>query len=347
MDACAGALKAEENPMARMPIEIIEIGNIPSPDVEKAISLANSIQGEFLYQRLSEGESKSFGVLAFRNATVRDLFDKMEEIRTEIGSYHPFLIALVDSRLKGSRYSNLFGSHRGAKGLAVLTVAGVESALIPKGLMASYFLYYFARYTLSFIVPGHRNHEDTRSCLFDRKVSKRDLLKSMRARSICDECREALLAESSSLSGPQLEAVDNLIDLSGKLLDNGQLPAMGEGPASLKEPDAKAELLKIKKKLDLKAQRISRRSLWLYLGVLAAIWIGLIVLTRIFGWDVMEPWTYFLGVGGTIGSYTYFAITQKDLSPRIIYQQISEINRRRVYKEFDLDLKEYDRLVSS
>ena len=241
--------------MARIPIEIITIGNIPSADVEKAISLANTIQDEFRYQRLSESESESFGMLAFRNVTVRDLFDRMEEIRTEIGGFHPFLIALVDSRLQGKRYLNLFGSHRGAQGLAVVTVAGVESAIIPKGAMASYFLYYFARYTLSFIVPGHRNHDDTRSCLFDRKVNKHELLKSMRARSICDECRKALLAEASPLSGPQLEALDKLIDLSGRLLDNDQRPA------SPKEPDAKAKLLKVKKILDLKAQRRSRRPL--------------------------------------------------------------------------------------
>jgi predicted nucleotide-binding protein len=91
--------------------------------------------------------------------------------------------------------------------------------------MTAYFLYYLARYTLSFIVPAHKNHDDTRECVYDRKVNKLDLLKSMRARSLCDDCRKALLNGDSPLSPRQLTAVDKIFDLSGKFLSQNERDA--------------------------------------------------------------------------------------------------------------------------
>jgi hypothetical protein len=109
--------------------------------------------------------------------------------------------------------------------------------------------------------------------------------------------------------------------------------------------DTVTELAEIKAKLDWNAQRYAKRSLWLYFGMLAAMWLGLIILTWQLGWDKMEPWVCFIGGGGTLGSYVYFVITQNELSPNAIYDQIVESKKRKIYQASGFDLKRYERLM--
>lgn len=210
--------------MAVLPIEVVRIGDVSQTDVSTAINLANlanSVQTEFLFSEIPTAESAELRMHAFTHVQAADFLDSMETFRAHIRGYHPFLIAIVDANLQGREYGNLFGSHRAEKGLAVVTIANVPRIIIPEDRMVSYFLYYFARYALSFVVPGHRNHEDTRACVFDRKIAKRDILQSMRARSLCDSCRRRLLSGPGLMSPRQFEAIDALFGLSGQILDHG------------------------------------------------------------------------------------------------------------------------------
>ena len=116
-------------------------------------------------------------------------------------------------------------------------------------------------------------------------------------------------------------------------------------PEPAKDVEAVAELAKIKTNLDLKAQKYAKRCLWLYVGVLAAMWTGLAILTRKFGWDTMEPWTYFIGVGGTFISYAYFAVTQRQFSPKAIYDHIVDSKKRKNYQTSGFDLEKYEGLT--
>ena len=141
--------------------------------------------------QLQNNEAKAFKTLAYKRASVKDLMDRMESTRSEIGGYHPFIIALVDTKLDGERFSNLFGSNRAEKGIAVFTIDNVDDIIIPADKISSYMLYYFARFTLSFIVPQHKNHDEPKSCVFDRKIYKQDIVNSMKAREIGRaSCRE-------------------------------------------------------------------------------------------------------------------------------------------------------------
>jgi hypothetical protein len=97
------------------------------------------------------------------------------------------------------------------------------------------------------------------------------------------------------------------------------------------------ELTKIKNRLDLNAEKYTRRLLWLYFGLLAITWIGLGILTYQFGWNNMEPWTYFIGGIPTLGSYIYFAIIQRELSPQAIYNQIIETKKRKLLLAAELN----------
>ena len=116
--------------------------------------------------------------------------------------------------------------------------------------------------------------------------------------------------------------------------------------ARLANTEALEQLINIKAGLDRKAQREARRNLGLYFGLLAIIWAALIGgLTYYFGWDVIEPWAYFLGIGVTLGSYAYFAITEREFSPAAIYEQILETKKQKLYQEASFDLEQYERLT--
>jgi len=207
--------------MARVPIEIVVVGTKDLSEVSSAMALANAEQDEFAFQFASNEIQERMQVRAYNTVKADDFFDQMESIRTEVRGFHPFVIAAIDAHLDGKQYSNLFGSHRADKGIAVVTTDHVVDVIIQKDRMAAYFIYYFARYALSFLSPTHRNHEDSRGCVFDRKVDKRDIVKSMRARALCDDCRRSLVSGGGALSASQLVALERLFSLSGRIFSEG------------------------------------------------------------------------------------------------------------------------------
>ena len=102
---------------------------------------------------------------------------------------------------------------------------------------------------------------------------------------------------------------------------------------------------KLKKYLDRKSEKETKRGLWIYFGALSAILVGLAILTIKFGWNTMEPWTYFIGGAATLGSYAYFAITQRELAPGAIYEQLLESRKKKNYLEAEFEETRYERLL--
>jgi len=205
--------------MAVLPVEFVAIGDVPLGDVTRAAELANEVQSEFTFVPIHETCAAEIRQYAFRRWTTTELFVLLDDFRLKIRGFHPYLIAIIDADLSGPKFCNLFGSHEADRGLAAITIANVPSIVIPTDRMAAYFVYYFARYTLSFISPGHTNHDDSRGCVFDRKIRKHDLLDSMRARALCDDCRKMLIGNSTRMTAQQFASLDTLFALSGKLLD--------------------------------------------------------------------------------------------------------------------------------
>ncbi|MFH1882338.1 MAG: nucleotide-binding protein [Planctomycetota bacterium] len=215
--------------MAMLPIEVIELGNVSRKDVARAITLVNSRQTEFQFIHLSHEQASDLRQHVYRRQNAETFLETMALFRTKIRGYHPFIIAFVDAPMDGTDFTNLFGEHRAESGLAVATVANVADVIVPGDRMVAYVIYYLARYALSFVCPDHRNHDDNRHCVFDRKIEKRHLLDSMTARPLCDHCRQALLSGNSPLAPRQLEALDPLFALAGELLstktpEKGSLP---------------------------------------------------------------------------------------------------------------------------
>lgn len=203
--------------MAHMPVEVIDIGDVPSEVLTQGLTLANSLQNEFFFDRLPETDAAQFRMLSFTEVYAPDLLNEMEALRSRIKGYHPFLIAFIDAHMNGEKYSNLFASNRSEKGIGIVTIANVPDVILPADRLVSYMLYYLAHQTLGFIAPEHKNHDDFRGCVFDRKINKPDLLASMRARALCNKCRSDLL-KSETLSPGQLSALDKLYSASGALL---------------------------------------------------------------------------------------------------------------------------------
>lgn len=328
-----------------MPIEVVDIGNVSSQEIDEAISIANPVQDEFEFLRLNEFSQQAFKTLAYKKAFVKDLFDDIENIRSELRGYHPFLISIINAKLEGKVYNNLFGSHRGRKGLALISCDNVENYIIPEGKMISYFLYYFARYTISFIIPDQKNHLETKDCIFDNKVYRPDIKRSMKSGAICDECRKEIISSKNSFSSVQFAALDKIFEISGNYLKNSEFSHdLKTNKKQTVFNEAFLELSVIKDNLVKKAKKDVKINLWLYLITLFIMWAILIFLTYKFGWDKLEPWTYFIGGLITLGIYTYFVVTQKEFSPKIIYDQVVENKIRKIYQKFGFDITKYKTL---
>lgn len=203
--------------MAIMPIEIVCSGSVATDSVRDIIDRANLAQSEFAFILLEDAQE--LRQHAYRLVVAEDYLNIMQSFRENLRGYHPYLISFIDSDVDDSRFSNLFGSHRAEAGLAVVTISNVPDVIVPSSRLSSYFMYYLARYTLSFVAPQQKNHDDPRECAFDRKIDKRDLLKSMKSRALCDDCRRALLAPPNRMSARQLDAIDALFDSARELLE--------------------------------------------------------------------------------------------------------------------------------
>lgn len=205
--------------MAQMPIEVVNVGDVSSERVAQAMKVANSLQSEFIYLALPETDAQYLRLHAFNYVYAPEFLDAMEQARANSRGFHPYLVAFVDGKMDGEDFGNIFSSCREEKGLGVTTIFGVPEVIIPSDRMVAYFLYYLAKNTIKFIVPEPMNHEETRGCVYDQKIVKPDLIKSMRARSFCDECRKKLLAARSFLSPSQVRALESMFAECGEIID--------------------------------------------------------------------------------------------------------------------------------
>jgi|GEM_PF-6276159 len=161
------------------PIEVLCIGGDNYNKVEKVIHLLNSQQEEFIYI-LPPLRIRYKGLsFDFDKYKKEEVLEFLENYRKEVKGHRPFIIALVEGNIKG----NLFGSTIAEKGLAFFNI---HDRKYLKSQYA-YLAYYLIRYTLGFIQPAAKTHEDTRGCFFDYKGKKTEIKASVRKMKACDE----------------------------------------------------------------------------------------------------------------------------------------------------------------
>ena len=208
----------QDRTMAKLPIEIVRIGNNVEKEIDEVIELLNNTQKEIQFSVLSVSDEEKFQILNFNEVDVDEQLEKIEKIRDELKGYHPFMIAITNSHLVCDEYDNLFGSCISEKGLAIFTFYNVPDVIIPTDKIKAYITYYLARYTFNFLIPDHKNHSDTRNCVFDFKQLKTDILKSMKNAALCDECRSKITNPRYSMSARQFTSLDSIFGIAGNLL---------------------------------------------------------------------------------------------------------------------------------
>lgn len=175
--------------MAKLPIEVLTNGAIPQDHLAVALKHANLCQNEFSFDHLGIQDSQIFRMHLRRENDIEKILDKLKSCKEMVRGFHPMIVAIVDTHLYGEGHNgvywnNLFGHHHAANGVAVFTIANVGDIILPTDRLAAYFVYYFARWTFSFIVPSHKSHDDPRGCVFDFKANKTDIVKSMKSGSV-------------------------------------------------------------------------------------------------------------------------------------------------------------------
>src|SRR6266480_3907700 len=155
-------------------IELLAIGDDIYADLNRAAAALNGVQNQFRFYpsgRAQRAEAIEFKPDAY---TTAEIWTFLRQQRHRVGGHRPYIIAFVTRPLRSERYGNLFGSHQGEEGLAVVTTANTAQYVRE---ISRYCCYYLVRYALSFINPHIRSHDyDARKrCYFHRKLYKPDI----------------------------------------------------------------------------------------------------------------------------------------------------------------------------
>lgn len=172
-------------------IEILTNKESIYPSIQSACESLNKVQDEFIYSIPNERLRESAYLYQKEKYDSVDVLRWLENYRTQAGGNRPYLIIVLDGILYSSKsgLTNLFGNAISSKGLAVFTVHSFDQFLHDK---VRFCRYYMVRYTLSFLEPKAKSHKETRGCIFDKKIFKKDLLLSLETGNICQPCRDIL-----------------------------------------------------------------------------------------------------------------------------------------------------------
>jgi len=167
-------------------IELISIGEDLYPILGSSASMLNAVQNEFRF-RLASSRVREEGLSFNRNQySTAEIWQFLKEQRLSFGGNRPFIIAFLNRPLQSTQYKNIFGSHEGDDGLAVVTL---HSSTQYVKEAKRYCCYYLTRYAMSFVNPLIRAHNDPdrSACYFHAKVYKPEIRLSMDSGTICDE----------------------------------------------------------------------------------------------------------------------------------------------------------------
>ncbi|KAL9656851.1 hypothetical protein ABK040_004385 [Willaertia magna] len=155
---------------------------------------------------------------------------------------------------------------------------------------------------------------------------------------------------------PENEALKDLVILKPRLITNRLLQHLDVDIVEQEVEMRRERLVEIEKALiplrrikdecDKKAAKGVNRMLWGGLSYLVAQGLFLAKLTWIdYGWDVVEPITYFVTFSTATLGYIYFSFLKRDYS----YEHATEIllhkKRVKIYKQVNFDFERYQELT--
>jgi hypothetical protein len=206
--------------MSKFPVDIVNLNEDYEFELETAINIANAIQDEFIFTKTDRKFTQKFKLIHLEENDGNEFLENALEIRNDIAGYYPYLLFVSSNPLRADGWTNLFAHNEPENGMSIITTNMVASTIIPENKMESYFIYYFARTLMKFILINKYNHENPsdKGCVFDFMQQKKDILKSMRANAICDVCKKETRKHEKKLSENQYCAIDTLLAKSGQLL---------------------------------------------------------------------------------------------------------------------------------
>ncbi len=204
-------------------IELISIGEDLYPILRASARMLNAVQSEFRFRLPSEQISQEGLTFRRNDYTTGEIWNFLREQRDRLGGYRPYVIAFVNRPLKSSELSNIFGSHEGLEGLAVVTLHSSSQYVRET---KRYCCYYLTRYTLSFVNPFIRSHNDPerKSCYFHRKLYKPEIRASMDSAVICDEDMRQLDSPSPREGAHKLSSEEKEALLRMRQVVSGDYP---------------------------------------------------------------------------------------------------------------------------
>src|SRR5262249_16938047 len=139
-------------------IEVLSVGGDFDTLIQETAQMLNGVQAEFQFGLVPTRLRRYAADFRKSEYLTTDVFAKLQEYRSQAKGHRPFVVAVVDKKLRSKKRSNLFGSRdaRDGEGEAVITLQDhhffTESTQL-------YLSYYFIRYALSFVCPSVKNHE--------------------------------------------------------------------------------------------------------------------------------------------------------------------------------------------
>jgi predicted acylesterase/phospholipase RssA len=198
-------------------VELMSIGCDLYPTLESAAANMNAVQREFRFYTTSQGQRQAGFSFRREKYETPEIWDFLRKHRQDFGGNRPYIIAFINVPLRSPTLSNLFGSHAADEGLAAVTLDGANQYVKEA---KRYCCYYLVRYSLSFVNPSIKSHDDPArtKCYFHRKMFKPDIRASMDSGFLCDECRRRLDtpqpgAKANRLSADETAALQKMRDV--------------------------------------------------------------------------------------------------------------------------------------
>jgi len=177
--------------MATVTVEIVTVGPTPVAELSQVIDFLNHRQDAFRYAVISDSAVADFAGNAAESFTTDELYGLLYALKQRRRGYHPFLVALVDRRLDGKVYGNLFGSLRqevdSPHAMAIATLYQIP-VLLPNIPPALYIAFELLSFSIRFLYGEGLIHDERRGCVFDRKVNKLEIFDAMRNGRLCPSC---------------------------------------------------------------------------------------------------------------------------------------------------------------
>lgn len=215
--------------MSRFPIDVVNFDEALEYDLETSIDIANTIQDDFIFNKAAQSLTQKFRLIHLEENDRDEFLEGAVELKNDLAGYFPYILFISQNPLQAGGWKNLFAHTDAENGVSVVTTNNVPDVIIPKDKIRAYFVYYFARTLIKLLLVGKYNHDNPskNGCVFDFMQQKKDIIKSMRANAICDDCRKEIRKHEKKLSESQYHSIDRLLAKSGQILQTENKGTIG------------------------------------------------------------------------------------------------------------------------